>query len=291
VRLAGESDTYCTNIDCPAQRVQRIAHFGSRSAMDIEGLGEQRVMQLVGAGLLLDPADLYVLEIDQLVGLEGLGLLSATNLISAIDASRSRPLNRLLVALGIRHVGPAAARALARRFGSLANIRAGEAIALAEVEGIGPVIADSIVDFFANPANKGVLDRLTAGAVGTEEPGARSVGAAGAAGADGGSDAGSAAGSASAVPATDAMSAPAQTLAGKSVVVTGTLDGFSRESAEEAILARGGKSPGTVSAKTFALVVGDGPGASKTRKAESLGVPIVDGSAFEQLLSTGELPG
>jgi len=210
----------------------------------------------------------------------------------------------LLVALGIRHVGPAAARALARRFGSLANIRAGEAIALAEVEGIGPVIADSIVDFFANPANKGVLDRLTAGAVGTEEPGARSVGAAGAAGADGGSDAGSAAGSASAegaaaasgdgpaadVPATDAMSAPAQTLAGKSVVVTGTLDGFSRESAEEAILARGGKSPGTVSAKTFALVVGDGPGPSKTRKAESLGVPIVDGSAFEQLLSTGELP-
>jgi DNA ligase (NAD+) len=326
VRLEGESDTYCTNIDCPAQRVQRIVHFGSRSAMDIEGLGEQRVVQLVGEGLLADPADLYTLAVEQLVGLEGLGMLSATNLVAAIDGSRARPLNRLLVALGIRHVGPAAARALARRFGSLATIRASEAAALAEVDGVGPVIAVSIVDFFANPANATVLDRLTAGGVGTEEPGARlgvgggagtggagtggagtggagtggagtkgagaggaGAGGAGAGGAHSSGDRSLASGPVGAGGIPEAEPTP-QTLAGKSVVVTGTLEGFTREEAEEAILARGGKSPGTVSAKTFAVVVGDAPGSAKLRKAEAVGVPIIDGAAFAQLLSTGELP-
>jgi DNA ligase (NAD+) len=265
VRLPGESDTYCTNIDCPAQRVQRIVHFASRGAMDIEGLGDQRVVQLVAAGLIADPADLYGLEAAELVGLEGLGELSAANLLGAIEASKRQPLSRLLVALGIRHVGPTVARALASGFGSLESLVTAPIEALASVDGVGLVIADSVVEFLANPANRVVLDRLTAAGLTTEQPGA-----------------GAAAGAA---PAT----AIAQTLAGRSVVVTGTVVGFTREEAEQAILARGGKSPGSVSKSTFALVVGDAPGAAKLTKAESLGVPIVAGDAFAALLDTGEL--
>ncbi len=110
VRLEGESDTYCTNLDCPAQRVQRIAHFASRAAMDIEGLGEQRVVQLTEAGIVADVADLYLLSEDRLAGLDGMGALSAANLVAGIDSSRSQPLSRLLVGLGIRHLGPIGAR-------------------------------------------------------------------------------------------------------------------------------------------------------------------------------------
>jgi DNA ligase (NAD+) len=263
VRLEGESDTYCTNIDCPAQRVQRIAHFASRSGMDIEGLGEQRVVQLVGEKLIADPADLYVLDTDALRGLEGFGELSARNLIDAIEASKARPLSRLLVALGIRHLGPTGARALARSFASLEALLAASVVDLAAVEGIGMTIADSVSEFLGAPTNREVVDRLVAAGLTTSEPDA---------GEGGGSD------------------VLAQTLADKSVVVTGTLPGYTREEAEAAILARGGKSPGTVSNKTFAVVVGETPGVSKLNKAESLGVSIVEGSRFGELLEKGEIP-
>ncbi len=172
VRLPGESDTYCTNIDCPAQRVQRLAHFGSRSAMDIEGLGEQRVDQLVTAGLVSDPADLYRLEVEDLAALEGFAEVSAGNLRRAIDDSRTRPLHRLLVALGIRHLGPTGARAVARAVGSLDALREASAGTLAAVPGVGATIAESIVEFFANPANEDVVERLVAAGVATTEPGA-----------------------------------------------------------------------------------------------------------------------
>jgi DNA ligase (NAD+) len=267
VRLSGESDTYCTNIDCPAQRVQRIVHFASRGAMDIEGLGEQRVVQLVGAGLLADPADLYVLEAGPLVGLEGLGEISAANLLSAIEASKSRPLSRLLVALGIRHVGPTVARALGRAFGSLDALSAAPAEALAAVDGVGGIIADSVVEFLVHPGNADVLARLRGAGVTLTEPGWPADGAGAAA------------------------PAVAQTLAGRSVVVTGTLEGWSREEAAEAIVERGGKSPGTVSKTTFAVVVGTSPGSAKLSKAEQLGVPIVSGERFAELLDRGEIPG
>ncbi|HUZ09352.1 MAG TPA: NAD-dependent DNA ligase LigA [Acidimicrobiales bacterium] len=271
VRLEGESDTYCTNIDCPAQRVQRIVHFGSRAAMDVEGLGEQRVVQLVDEGLVTDPADLFALVPAQLAGLEGLGSISAANLVNAIEASKAKPLSRLLVALGIRHVGPAAGRALASSFGSLDAVRAASPEALAEVDGIGSIIADSIVEFFANPANAVVLDRLGRAGVNMEEPGVAAR-----------------TGTGEAVPA---PAVPLSlTLQGKSVVVTGALPGYTREEAEEAIVSRGGKSPGTVSKKTFAVVVGSAPGVSKLAKAETLDVPIVVAEAFEELLRTGELP-
>jgi DNA ligase (NAD+) len=261
VRLPGESDTYCTNIDCPAQRVQRIVHFASRGAMDIEGLGEQRVVQLVRAGLVDDPADLYRLEAATLAGLEGMGELSAANLVGAIEASKRQPLSRLLVALGIRHVGPTVARALAASFGSLDSLRVASAESLAAVEGVGPVIADSVVEFLANRANQAVLDRLVAAGVNTHQSGVGTT-----------------------------SSALAPTLAGRSVVVTGTLPGYTREEAEAAIAARGGKAPGSVSKATYAVVVGEAPGTAKLAKAEQLGIPLVDGADFDRLLATGEIP-
>jgi DNA ligase (NAD+) len=270
VRLPGESDTYCTNIDCPAQRVQRIAHYASRSAMDIEGLGEERVLQLVGAGLLDDPADLFGLTVEQLVQLERFGTVSARNLVAAIDASRAQPLSRLLVALGIRHVGPTGARAVARAFGTLDAIEGASVEELAAVDGVGGVIAASLAEFLSAETNVGVIGRLRRAGVTTEEPGAAGTTGGGAGAAD---------------------TAVAQTLAGKTVVVTGAVPGYTREGAEEAIMARGGKSPGSVSKKTFALVVGDAPGASKTKKAEELGIPTIDASAFDALLESGDLPG
>jgi len=282
VRLPGESDTYCTNLDCPAQRVQRIVHFASRGAMDIEGLGEKRVVQLVEAGLLMDPGDVYALRAEQLVQLERLGEQSVANLLRAVEASKQRPLSRVLVGLGIRHLGPAGARALARAFGTLSRIEAAGIDELAAVEGIGPVIADAVVQFLASPANRAVVAKLRAAGLRLEEPGARGIGArrAGATARPGPAGGGAAAGT----------SLP-QTLAGKSVVVTGTLGGYTREEAEAAIEARGGKSPGSVSAKTFAVVAGADPGTTKLRRAEELGIPVVDEAGFEVLLETGALPG
>ena len=287
-RLPGESDTYCTNIDCPAQRVQRIVHFASRPAMDIEGLGEERVVQLIEAGMIADPADLYLLEPERLATLERMGAVSSKNLVDAIADSRSRPLSRLLVALGIRHVGPTGARALARAFGTLGALRHARAEELAAVEGVGPVIADSVAEFFSNPKNVTVVDRLVSFGLRTDEPGVRGApGGTGPAGAPAAPGSGEEAGRGAASGEPEV----AQTLMGKSVVVTGALEGYSREEAEAAIISRGGKSPGTVSKRTFAVVVGASPGAAKTQEAERLGIPIVDGARFDELLATGEVPG
>ncbi|MGO8871720.1 MAG: NAD-dependent DNA ligase LigA [Acidimicrobiales bacterium] len=263
VRLPDESDTFCTNLDCPAQRVQRIAHFASRSAMDIEGLGEQRVELFVQRGLLTDVADLYAFTADTFMDLEGFGPVSIGNLLGAIDVSRSRPLHRVLIGLGVRHLGQVGSIALARALGDIDAVMGADEPSLAAVEGVGPVIATSVVRWFASPVNRSVVERLRAAGVTLVEPGG---------------------GAAPAPPDVP------QVLAGKSVVVSGTLDGYTREEAEQAILALGGKSPGSVSKKTFALVVGESPGASKVTKAEQLGVPVVDGDRFEELLDTGELP-
>jgi DNA ligase (NAD+) len=263
VRLPDESDTFCTNLDCPGQRVQRIAHFASRSAMDIEGLGEQRVQLFVDQGLLTDVADLYSFTPDTLEGLEGFAAVSIANLLGAIDDSRARPLHRVLIGLGIRHLGQVGSIALARALGDIDAIMAADEGTLAGVDGVGPVIAISVARWLASEVNRSVVERLRAAGVTLDEPGR------------------------------DETATPAlpQTLEGRSVVVSGTLDGYTREEAEEAVLARGGKSPGTVSKRTFALVLGESPGASKVAKAETLGVPVVDGAGFLALLETGELPG
>ena len=244
VRLEGESDTYCTNIECPAQRVQRIAHFASRSAMDIEGLGKERVLQLVAAGLVSDPADLYGLTVEQLSALERFAALSAANLVAGIAASTRQPLSRLLVGLGIRHLGPTGARAVARAFGSLDALMAASEVELAAVDGVGAVIAASVAEFLSAPTNQTVLERLRAAGVAAEEPGGGRRGpGGGAASGPGGPGSG-----------------PPQSLEGLTVVVTGSVPGYTREEAEEAILARGGKSPGSVFEKDLRTRRGGRPG-------------------------------
>ena len=258
VKLDDVADTRCVEPGCPFQRDQRIIYFASRGGMDIEGLGERTVFALSDAGLITDVGDLYSLTVEQLLTLEGFAELSAQNLVASIQASRSKPLPKLLTALGIKHLGPAASESLAAHFGTLDAIAQASAEELAAVDGVGGVIAASINSWFANTDNIAIIEKLRAAAVefGRVE-----------------------------------ISTEPQTLVGKAVVVTGTLSGYSREGAEEAIKSRGGKSPGSVSAKTFAVVLGESPGASKVTKAEQLNIPILDEAGFNILLQTGELPG
>ena len=256
-RLEGESDTFCRNVDCPSQRRARIEHFASRGAMDIEGLGERTAIVLLDEGLVADPGDLYRLTPDDLLGLDRFADISARNLLNAIDASRTRPLANLLFALNIRHLGPAGAEVLARAFGSLDRIVTASEEELAATGGVGPVIAASVAGFFALDRNREVVEKLRA------------------AGVDFGR--------------VEAPSLP-QVLAGSSVVVTGTLADYSREAAEEAVKARGGKAPGSVSSRTTAVVAGAEPGQAKLNRAIELGIPILDQAGFEHLLETGELP-
>lgn len=257
VRPEGEADTRCVEPECPFQRDQRIIYFGSRQAMDIEGLGEQTVFQLSDAGLLTDAGDVYSLTREQLMTLDKWGATKADNLLAAIEGSKSRPLPKVLTSLGCRGLGPSASESLSRRFGTLDAIMHASEVELSATDGVGPTIAASIVRWFARETNRAFVEKLRAAGVdfGRVE-----------------------------------LSTLAPTLAGKAVVVTGTLEGFSREEAEAAIKDRGGKSPGSVSAKTFAVVVGAEPGASKLTKATDLGVPILDEAAFRRLLDTGELP-
>jgi DNA ligase (NAD+) len=256
VRLEGEADTRCVNVDCPAQRVQRIVFFAGRSAMDIEGLGEERVTQFVEAGLLNDAADVYDLTVEKLVPLERIGERSAQLLVDAIDQSRSRPLAKLLVGLGIRHVGPSAAQALARELGSLDAIASASEEELAAVPGVGGVIAQSIVAFFANERNRDLVARLVRAGVNVQGPEKVEV-------------------------RTDGPS-----LAGLTFVLTGTLPGMTREEAQAEIEARGGKVTSSVSKKTSYVVVGASPG-SKLAKAEQLGVTTLDEDALRRLLEQG----
>jgi len=256
-RSEGESDTRCIEPSCPNQRDQRIIYFASRGAMDIEGLGERTVFQLSDAGLVSDPGDIYFLDVEQLLTLEGFGRLSAEKLLAAIDGSKTRPLPKLLTALGVKHLGPSASEALARAFGSLDGVMNASQDDLATVDGVGDVIAASITSWFERSDSKEFVEKLRRAGVdfGNVE-----------------------------------VSRSPQVLAGKAVVVTGTLDGFDRDGAERAIKDRGGKSPGSVSAKTFAVVVGREPGASKVTKAQELGVPMLDEAGFVHVLETGELP-
>ena len=258
VREEGESDTFCINVECPAQRWARICHFTSRGALDIEGLGEKTVGLFLDQGLLADAADIYTLDWDRVRQLEGFGDISITNLQRAIETSKARPLARLLVGLGVRHLGGTGSEVLARAMGDLDRIMAADVDGLAAIEGIGPTIADSVSRFFALPSNRQMVERLRAAGLNFIGP--------------------------------EAPDTP-QVLAGKSIVVTGTLAGWSREEAEAAVKLRGGKSPGSVSKKTDAIVAGESPGEAKINKANELGVPVIDEAAFARLLETGQLAG
>jgi DNA ligase (NAD+) len=260
IRAEGEVDHRCVNDDCPARRLARISHFASRGAMDIDGLGERQIQLFLDLGLMADAADIYSLDMDAIRALEGYGDRAVANLAAAIEASKKRPLASLLFGLNIVHLGPTGAQLLVDGLGSLDAIRSASVQEMANIDGIGPVIAESVHQFFSRSTNNDLVDRLVEAGVTTEAP---------------------------AVPVGEQLEA---TLVGRSVVVTGTLEGFSRDEAAAAITARGGKSPGSVSGSTFAVVVGESPGASKLTKAEKHGVPVIDEAGFVHLLATGELP-
>ena len=326
VRPDGESDTRCPDPDCPFKVAGQIEHFAGRGSMDIEGFGEQRVALFLDLGLIADVADIYSIDWDRLavlrntisgwaaaslsaarermgdpkgsweetvetadvVGAQPPGLaevlpealltdvlveparlksLASTlggladdgvaNLQAAIAGTKDRPLANLLVGLNIRHLGPSSSLALARAFGDLARIMEAPLEAMAAVDGVGTVIAESVHTWLADPNHRRLVERLI-------EAGLNVVGP-----------------EASALP---------QVLLGQNIVVTGALEGYTRDTVEAAITDRGGKSPGSVSKKTTAVVLGESPGAAKVTKAEALGIPVLDLAGFEHLLETGELP-
>jgi DNA ligase (NAD+) len=258
VRPEAESVHRCLNLACPARVAGAIEHFASRGAMDIEGLGEQRVELFCELGFLRDVGDVYSLESDRLQELDKFRDVSVNKLLAAIEASKSRPLANLLVGLNIRHLGGAGSVALATHFGHLDRLENASEEELAAVEGVGAVIASSVHDWFADDSNRAIVAKLRTAGVNFEGP---------------------------------AVSDLPQNLVGLSVVVTGSLEGFTRDEAEAAVKARGGKSPGSVSKKTTAVVIGSDPGASKVTKAEELGIPILDEAGFLHVLETGTLPG
>ena len=252
VRLPGEAVTYCAGgLYCPAQRKQAIKHFASRRAMDIEGLGDKLVDQLVDAGLIETVADVYALEAKQLAGLERMGEKSATKLIRAIEKSKHTALARFLYALGIHNVGETTAQSLANYFGTLENIMKADEDDLMTVPDIGPVVAKSITSFFSQKHNREVVSKLLqAGIV---------------------------------WPKIKVKADAELPLKGRTIVVTGTLASMTRDEAKAAVQMLGGKASGSVSSKTDYVVVGENPG-SKADKAESLGVEILDEGSFLKLL-------
>jgi len=252
VRLEGEAAVRCTGgLYCPAQRKQALLHFASRRAMDIEGLGDKLVDQLVERGLVHSPADVYGLSLDTLAGLERMAGKSAANLLAAIEASKTTTLARFIFALGIRNVGEATAKDLARHFGSLARLLAATEDDLMAVRDVGPVVAQSIVQFFAEPHNLDVVKKLRGAGVRW--------------------------------PESTGVQQSAGILAGKTLVLTGTLPTLTRDAAKEKIEAAGGKVAGSVSKKTDYVVAGEEAG-SKLAKAQELGVTILDEAGLLALL-------
>ncbi len=250
VRNEGESATRCLNIyECPAQQRERVFHFASRGGMDIEGLGYKTIIMLLDKGWVTDVSDIYFLTPELFEGLEGWKSKSIDNLMKSIDESRTRPLASFLTALGIPHVGFSAAEVLAEEVGSLDMLESMTEEDFEAVEGIGPVIAQSLSSFFAEKRNRAVLDRMRAGGVKPTPPEPKKEGS----------------------------------LTGKTFVLTGSLEQFSRSEAQSALEDLGGKVTSSVSTKTDYVVVGDNPG-SKFDKAKQLGVEVLDEDGLRKLL-------
>ncbi len=246
---AGEAALRCANPDCPAQRLQRLIHFASRDAMDIEGLGPAVVEQLAGAGLLMHVDDLYTLRREDIQVLEGKGDKSADNLLSAIDASRTADLSRLVFALGIRHIGQKAAKLLAQRFGTMEALMAADREALLSIDGFGEVMADNVLRFFSLEPSRQLIARLAACGVNM----------------------------------TCEQQVTDRRFEGMTFVLTGTLPSMMRDQAAALIERFGGKTSGSVSKKTAVVLAGENAG-SKLTKAQELGIRIIDQAAFEELL-------
>ncbi|MGD9572796.1 MAG: NAD-dependent DNA ligase LigA, partial [Thermoleophilia bacterium] len=258
VQPPGEVQMRCPNRSCPAQIQQGLFHFASRGAMDIEGLGEKTIARFFEEGLVRGFADIYDLpaQRDRLVAMEGFKDVSVDNLIAAIEASKARPWARLLYGLGIRHVGAVTAEAVVAVAPSLDALLAADAEVLAQAEGVGPVVAESVREFLGSEANVALLERLR--------------------------DAGL-------TVVADVPAAPVDgPLTGRTVVLTGGLEEYSRDDAKRAVVAAGGKVTGSVSKSTSFVVAGVDPG-SKLAKAESLGVPVLDEAGFLAVLA-GDAP-
>jgi DNA ligase (NAD+) len=263
VRPEGEAHHRCENVDCPNRLRESLTHLAGRGALDIEGLGEKNVDLLLAEGLLTDLASVFRLHEhrDDLLALDKWGEKRVDNLLAGIEEGRQRPLDRVLTALNIHHLGPTYAKAIARALPSLDAVRAATVEELEAIDGIGPVIAQAVVQWFATPRNGQLVDDLIALGVDPRcDP-----------------------------PASAPEGVDPDLLGGSTFVVTGTLDGFTRDEAREALEARGAKVTGSVSGRTTAVVAGADPG-SKLAKAEQHGVPVLDEAAFERLLETGELP-
>jgi len=248
--VEGEVAYRCVNAACPAQRKESLLHFAGRHAMDIDGLGEKIVDQLVDKGLVKDAADLYSLELEQVSDLERMAEKSAQNLVDEIAASKKQPLSRVIYALGIQFVGERTGQLLAGQFASLEELAEASAEDLEKVPEVGPKVSASIVDFFSEPANRKLIKKL-------RDAGVR--------------------------PAAEKREVKSDKLAGKSFVFTGGLERRSREEAGELVQQHGGKVSGSVSKKTDYVVVGSDPG-SKYDKAKGLAITILDESGFEKLL-------
>jgi DNA ligase (NAD+) len=255
VREEGEVDWRCSGgISCPAQRKQAILHFAQRRALDIEGLGDKLVDQLVDGGVIRALPDLYKLGVASLAQLERMADKSAANLVAALEQSKRTTLARFLYGLGIRHVGESTAKDLARHFGSLDRLMDASLEQLLEVPDVGPTVAQSVRTFFDQPHNREVVEQLrAAGLAWDEHEGA-------------------------------AQSEP-KALSGKTFVLTGTMPTLGREEAKAMIEAQGGKVAGSVSKKTHYVVAGEAAG-SKLDKAQELGVPVIDEAALRALLSS-----
>ncbi len=255
-RIEGEAAWRCPNFGiCPAQLVRRVEHFVSRGAMDIVGIGEKQAELFVSRGMIADVADLYTLRAEDFADMEGFGPKRITNLLAAIEQSKQRPLDRLLVGLGIRYIGSVAAQLLARHFGTLEALMQADQAALEAIEGIGPVAAASIVDFFQREDVQTTVAKLRADGVN--------------------------------MTAATKQALQSSSLAGQTFVLTGTLPTLTRDDAAALITAHGGKITSSVTKKTSYVVAGESPG-SKLAKAQSLGVPILDEQALRRLLDTGE---
>ena len=241
----------CVNVSCPARRRESILHFAGRHAMNIDGLGEKIVVQLLDRELVKNVADLYKLNLDTVAGLDRMAEKSAQNLLDEVEASKKAPLPRLIYALGIDFVGERTAQLLAAHFGSMEKLANASLEGLMEVNEVGPRVAQGVADFFSEPVNKKLIERLRAAGVNMKEE----------------------------------RSEPKGTkFAGKTFVFTGTLANRTREAAEAIVVSQGGKVASSVSKKTSYVVVGSDPG-SKFEKAKALGVPILDEAGFEKLLS------
>ena len=252
----GEKVARCTGgLECPSRLREWLAHFVGRSGMDIEGMGYKTIDLLIGEELIADPADIFFLEPTALLGREGWGELSVGKLLAGIEAARHRPVARLLIGLGIRHVGGTVARLLARRFRSLEALLAASEEEIASIDGVGPTIASSVRSWALATDTAPLIEKFRRGGVQLSDE------------------------------ETEAESG--DLLAGVTLVVTGTLSDFARDEAKLAVEERGGKVTGSVSKKTTAVVAGDSPGGSKLSKAAELSVPVIDEAAFVRLLDQG----